>query len=157
MPGMYSDILTTSHAHEYNLKWLAEGDMQILSQLPSVECLLRAVCWQAFTFHILASCKVAYEKRHKWTWPHPITFPVLAPWLVLLGTWPPLRKGAMSSIVLYLPVHSTWCRILCPEDIWKNLRCPLLVVTYRISSGPSLPSLLLPCLPLHDQITQIYS
>lgn len=51
----------------------------------------------------------------------------------------------------YLPAHSTMCRIS-----QQNLRSPLVAVTYRVSSGPTLPSLLLPC-PPYDQIMQLYS
>ncbi|XP_038382090.1 epithelial cell-transforming sequence 2 oncogene-like isoform X11 [Canis lupus familiaris] len=67
MPGAYSDLLITSHARDFNLTSLAKGDMQILIQLTSIECLLHAMCQQAFTFHILDSCKDAYEKKCKWT------------------------------------------------------------------------------------------
>ncbi|XP_038510209.1 epithelial cell-transforming sequence 2 oncogene-like isoform X11 [Canis lupus familiaris] len=67
MPGAYSDLLITSHARDFNLTSLAKGDMQILIQLTSIECLLHAMCQQAFTFHILDSGKDAYEKKCKWT------------------------------------------------------------------------------------------
>ncbi|XP_077750917.1 epithelial cell-transforming sequence 2 oncogene-like isoform X5 [Canis aureus] len=67
MPGAYSDLLITSHARDFNLTSLAKGDMQILIQLTSIECLLHAMCQQAFIFHILDSCKDAYEKKCKWT------------------------------------------------------------------------------------------
>ncbi|XP_077750872.1 epithelial cell-transforming sequence 2 oncogene-like isoform X2 [Canis aureus] len=53
MPGAYSDLLITSHARDFNLTSLAKGDMQILIQLTSIECLLHAMCQQAFIFHIL--------------------------------------------------------------------------------------------------------
>ncbi|XP_048969096.1 epithelial cell-transforming sequence 2 oncogene-like isoform X7 [Canis lupus dingo] len=58
MPGAYSDLLITSHARDFNLTSLAKGDMQILIQLTSIECLLHAMCQQAFTFHILDSASI---------------------------------------------------------------------------------------------------
>ncbi|XP_038382086.1 epithelial cell-transforming sequence 2 oncogene-like isoform X8 [Canis lupus familiaris] len=58
MPGAYSDLLITSHARDFNLTSLAKGDMQILIQLTSIECLLHAMCQQAFTFHILDSSSI---------------------------------------------------------------------------------------------------
>lgn len=81
----------------------------------------------------------------------PIPSLFCSPSSLLTTLWsrpPPLRKGAMSSIVLYIPVHSTWSGALHTEDTWKNLTSLLLAVTYRVSSGPTLPSLSPPCLPL---------
>ena len=144
-------IITSSHRQK--------GDVQILIQLTSIECLLCARGCQALIFHIPVIGKDArWEEAQVVLTPSHNFSAVWAPFLGLLWSRPPLRNGAVS-LLFYISLHIVSGAGFCPLRTSAGILQVLcwLSVTYGISSGPILPSFSLPCLPPYDQTTQIYS
>lgn len=128
VPCTYSNALATSHAQK--------GEIVILIQLTSIECLLCARCCQALIFHILVICKDArWEEAQVGLTPSRDFSVVLAPCLVLHTSWPPLRNGAMSllfSISLHIICGAGFCPLRTSVKILEVLYW--LSVTYGIWS-----------------------